>query len=101
MLTHSSFSFSSIDTDGELFDASQYAFFGGDVGEEIELGGLLEEDDNCIPSRNRNCDDEVPEYHLFEKDEVLSVIFGGWIVHICFGLPSFNIYCLFNYVLST
>ncbi|MCD7448176.1 hypothetical protein HAX54_039132 [Datura stramonium] len=56
-------------SDGEIFDASQYAFFGGDVGEVIELGGL-EDGDNCIPaSGGGNGDDEVPEYHLFEKDE--------------------------------
>ncbi|XXG68548.1 hypothetical protein AAC387_Pa06g1608 [Persea americana] len=29
-----------------LFDASQYAFFGGDVPEEVELGGLEENDDD-------------------------------------------------------
>lgn len=28
----------------EFFDASQYAFFGQEVAEEIELGGLDEED---------------------------------------------------------
>ncbi|KAM3221599.1 hypothetical protein P3L10_020869 [Capsicum annuum] len=55
--------------EGELFDASQYAFFGGEVGEAIELGGL-DEDDNCIPALGgENGDDELPEYHLFEKDE--------------------------------
>ncbi|KAK7857765.1 protein pat1 like protein [Quercus suber] len=30
---------------GTLFDASQYAFFGKDVVEEVELGGLEEEED--------------------------------------------------------
>lgn len=29
----------------EKFDASQYAFFGGDVVEEVELGGLEDEED--------------------------------------------------------
>lgn len=28
-----------------MFDASQYAFFGNDVVEEVELGGLEEEDE--------------------------------------------------------
>lgn len=28
----------------EFFDASQYAFFGGNVSDEVELGGLDEED---------------------------------------------------------
>ncbi|KAG5596349.1 hypothetical protein H5410_037581 [Solanum commersonii] len=60
-------------SEGELFDASQYAFFGGDVGEEVELGGLLEDNDNCIHALgDRSGDDGVPEYHLFEKDEVLT-----------------------------
>lgn len=30
--------------ESELFDASQYAFFGKDVTEEVELGGLEDED---------------------------------------------------------
>ena len=29
---------------GEVFDASQYAFFGNDVLEEVELGGLDDEE---------------------------------------------------------
>ncbi|KAG4189603.1 hypothetical protein ERO13_A08G232900v2 [Gossypium hirsutum] len=32
-------------TGGAVFDASQYAFFGNDVLEEVELGGLDEEED--------------------------------------------------------
>ncbi|KAL8159736.1 hypothetical protein V2J09_001273 [Rumex salicifolius] len=32
-------------TDGSLFDASQYAFFGGDIVEEVELGGLEDEEE--------------------------------------------------------
>lgn len=30
---------------GEVFDASQYAFFGKDSVEEVELGGLDEEEE--------------------------------------------------------
>lgn len=30
---------------GTVFDASQYAFFGNDVVEEVELGGLEDEED--------------------------------------------------------
>ncbi|CAI9088053.1 OLC1v1022285C1 [Oldenlandia corymbosa var. corymbosa] len=33
----------------EVFDASQYAFFGNDVVEEVELGGLEDEDDVIPP----------------------------------------------------
>ncbi|XP_057451196.1 protein PAT1 homolog isoform X2 [Lotus japonicus] len=36
--------------EGEVFDASQYAFFGKDVLEEVELGGL--EDDDLLPESN-------------------------------------------------
>ncbi|XP_028111172.1 protein PAT1 homolog [Camellia sinensis] len=32
-----------------LFDASQYAFFGNQVGEEVELGGLEDEEDDFPP----------------------------------------------------
>ncbi|XP_029126335.1 protein PAT1 homolog [Cajanus cajan] len=31
--------------EGEVFDASQYAFFGKDVAEEVNLAGLEDEDD--------------------------------------------------------
>ncbi|KAL8469488.1 hypothetical protein ACS0TY_032363 [Phlomoides rotata] len=34
---------------GTVFDASQYAFFGNDVGEEVELGGLEDEEDDVAP----------------------------------------------------
>ncbi|OIT01704.1 PREDICTED: protein PAT1 homolog 1-like [Nicotiana attenuata] len=65
-LSHSSSSIS----DCALFDASQYAFFGRDIGEEVELGGLDEEGNNCVPSVDGGFGDEdVQEYHLFEKDE--------------------------------
>lgn len=59
------------DADSALFDASQYAFFGRDIGEEVELGGLDEEGNSCVPSVDGGFGDEdVQEYHLFEKDEV-------------------------------
>ncbi|KAL3614869.1 hypothetical protein CASFOL_040530 [Castilleja foliolosa] len=32
-----------------VFDASQYAFFGGDAVEEVELGGLEDEEDDIAP----------------------------------------------------
>lgn len=49
---------------GALFDASQYEFFGQHALEEVELGGL-EEDDNPVFGPT---DDE---YRLFERDEVI------------------------------
>uniref|UniRef100_A0A5B7AWJ2 Uncharacterized protein n=1 Tax=Davidia involucrata TaxID=16924 RepID=A0A5B7AWJ2_DAVIN len=33
-------------TEGAVFDASQYAFFGNDAAEEVELGGLEDEEDD-------------------------------------------------------
>ncbi|KAF8408721.1 hypothetical protein HHK36_004786 [Tetracentron sinense] len=47
-----------------LFDASQYAFFGKDVAEEVELGGLEDEGDD-VPVVG--FDDE--EYHLLDREE--------------------------------
>lgn len=50
--------------DGALFDASQYEFFGQHAVEEVELGGLENEDN--IPVFG-SVDDE---YQLFEREEV-------------------------------
>ncbi|KAL9226065.1 hypothetical protein vseg_001917 [Gypsophila vaccaria] len=44
-----------------LFDASQYAFFGNEIVEEVELGGL--EDDEDIPAG-------IEEEYPFEREEV-------------------------------
>ncbi|GER48250.1 protein PAT1-1-like protein, partial [Striga asiatica] len=49
---------------GEMFDASQYAFFGKDVTGEEELGGLEDEVVDFLQTG-----EELNEYHLFEKDE--------------------------------
>ncbi|XP_059276901.1 protein PAT1 homolog 2-like isoform X1 [Lycium ferocissimum] len=57
-------------SDGALFDASQYAFFGRETGEEVELGGLEEEGNSFVPVVDGGLgDDDTHEYHLFEKDE--------------------------------
>ncbi|KAM3248344.1 protein PAT1 isoform X1 [Capsicum annuum] len=47
----------------EKFDASQYAFFGNDVVEEVELGGLEDEEDGLPPAA---FDDE--EYQLGQEE---------------------------------
>lgn len=54
-----------------MFDASQYPFFGKDIMEEVELGGLEEEED-VVPAIGGGFggEEELNEYHLFEKDEV-------------------------------
>ncbi|PHU07928.1 hypothetical protein BC332_24417 [Capsicum chinense] len=57
-------------SDSALFDASRYAFFGRDTGEEVELGGLEEEENNSVTVLDGGLgDDDTHEYHLFEKDE--------------------------------
>ena len=48
-----------------FFDASQYAFFGQENMEEVELGGLEDEEDDT-PVVGYGDD----EYHLFDKEEV-------------------------------
>ncbi|KAL9227980.1 hypothetical protein vseg_003608 [Gypsophila vaccaria] len=63
-MSHASTSSLLDSSDNSFFDASQYAFFGKNVLEEVELGGLEDEEDNLslagLPS---------DEYHLFDKDE--------------------------------
>lgn len=48
--------------EGAVFDASQYAFFTKDVVEEVELGGL--EDDDHLPAVESN------EFFFLNKEEV-------------------------------
>ncbi|KAG8364529.1 hypothetical protein BUALT_Bualt18G0006600 [Buddleja alternifolia] len=49
-----------------MFDASQYAFFGKDIADEVEIGGL-EDEEGCAPVIGGGFG--VEEYHLFDKDE--------------------------------
>lgn len=58
-----------------MFDASQYAFFGNDVVEEVELGGLEEEDE--ILSFNGIGDDLS-----FVKEEVRSLLVFAYLCSI-------------------
>nr|GLL18023.1 uncharacterized protein LOC109149339 [Ipomoea trifida] len=70
---------SSSASDSGVFNASQYAFFGRDIAEEIELGGLEDEEVREDASSTGapvaggfgggGGDDGVHEYHLFEKEE--------------------------------
>jgi hypothetical protein len=46
----------------EHFDAAQYAFFGGEVSQEIELGGLDDEDDIVLGGAFDE-DEEKAEVH--------------------------------------
>lgn len=56
---------------GAVFDASQYAFFGKDVGEEIELGGLEDEEDD-LPAAGLD-----EEEFLFDREEVEFCLFSS------------------------
>ncbi|TYK01889.1 protein PAT1-like protein 1 [Cucumis melo var. makuwa] len=49
-------------TEDALFDASQYAFFGKDVMEEVELGGLEDEEDDTLAAGIEE------EEFLFDKE---------------------------------
>ncbi|ESQ35151.1 hypothetical protein EUTSA_v10006845mg [Eutrema salsugineum] len=49
-------------TGNSVFDASQYAFFGNDVVEEVELGGLEDEDDELPVAA-------IEEDFAFDKEE--------------------------------
>lgn len=51
-------------SDTARFDASQYEFFGRNVLQEVELGGLEDNEDNG-PAFGPADD----EYHLFDKEE--------------------------------
>ncbi|MCO5549404.1 hypothetical protein L7F22_002875 [Adiantum nelumboides] len=55
-------------TEDERFDASQYAFFGGAVSQEVELGGLDEEDEIAFSSIYE--EDERSLNPANEKEEV-------------------------------
>ncbi|KAL9265495.1 PAT1 homolog 2-like protein [Drosera capensis] len=65
----SSASSSSFSGDG-LFDASHYAFFGQNVGEDVHWGGLEEEEEEDGATLNEFDGDE---YHLFDHDENASM----------------------------
>ncbi|KAG8387114.1 hypothetical protein BUALT_Bualt03G0219600 [Buddleja alternifolia] len=63
-------------SDSALFDASQYAFFGKGVANEVEVGGLEDEYEESIHVAGGGRfggEDELNEYHLFDKDEGLGL----------------------------
>lgn len=65
--------------EGAVFDASQYAFFGKDLMEEVELGGLEDEEEDL-----RLVEFEEEEF-LFGRQEVtLSLLFVN--IPSCFNL---------------
>ncbi|KAK9937551.1 hypothetical protein M0R45_014331 [Rubus argutus] len=58
-----------VDSTGEVFDASQYAFFGQDSVEEVELGGLEDEEEAAV-----GLEEEEFLYNKEEADVSLSDI---------------------------
>lgn len=59
------------DADAARFDASQYSFFGKGVVDEVELGGFEDEEETAPVIEGRfGGEDELNEYHLFDKEEV-------------------------------
>ncbi|KAL6538205.1 hypothetical protein OROGR_012193 [Orobanche gracilis] len=55
---------------GTMFDASRYAFFGNDISDEVEVGALEDEvEDSRVIAGGFRGEQELNEYHLFDKDE--------------------------------
>ncbi|KAL6522980.1 hypothetical protein OROHE_016486 [Orobanche hederae] len=55
---------------GTMFDASRYAFFGNDISDEVEIGALEDEvEDFHVIGGGFRGEEELNEYHLFDKDE--------------------------------
>ncbi|CAA0836986.1 Topoisomerase II-associated protein PAT1 [Striga hermonthica] len=57
-------------SDSVLFDASQYTFFGKGAADGVELEGLEDENEDVPAIGSRfNGEEDLNEYHLFDKDE--------------------------------
>ncbi|KAL6553582.1 hypothetical protein OROGR_007424 [Orobanche gracilis] len=55
---------------GTMFEASQYIFFGNDTTDEVEIGALEDEvEDFPVIGGGFRGEEELNEYHLFDKDE--------------------------------
>ncbi|KAK6142379.1 hypothetical protein DH2020_022727 [Rehmannia glutinosa] len=78
-----------------MFDASQYAFFGKDIADEVELGGLDDEEEGFPAIRGGfGGEEELNEYHLFDKDEMrLSLCLSVFHNHV-----TMRISCVFRYL---
>lgn len=68
---------------GAVFDASQYEFFGGnDAVEEVELGGLEDEEDDVAPAGFEE------EEFIFDGEQVASSILSAYNHVITFPQPA-------------
>ena len=79
-----------------MFDASQYAFFGNDEVEEVELGGLEEEDE--ILSFNG-----IGDGFSFDKEEVIFHSISLKLATrgaLCFGIDGAFLWFLYTLVTS-
>ncbi|XP_073124182.1 protein PAT1 homolog 1-like [Henckelia pumila] len=61
-------------SDGAVFDASQYSFFGKDIVDAVELGGSEDEEEEGVPVLGGG-EEELQEYQLFGKNE--GSVFGS------------------------
>ncbi|PPD73849.1 hypothetical protein GOBAR_DD29227 [Gossypium barbadense] len=75
--------FGDTDKEGAVFDASQYAFFGNNVLEEVELGGLDDEDED-LPAAGLD-----EEEFLFDQEEVNILVSFSFIFPVSIVLASF------------
>lgn len=66
-----------------VFDASQYAFFGKDVVEEVELGGL-EDEEQDLPVAGFD-----EEEFLLDREEVPFFSSGYLLIYLSFAFLSF------------
>jgi len=83
----------------EFFDASQYAFFGRDLSEDVELGGLDEDDDGGEqPDDDGDGDgDDDAIFNRGDREEVCVPAFISTLLHI---LQSSSLKSLFLYPFS-
>lgn len=74
-----------------MFDASQYAFFGNEVVEEVELGGLEDDDveNECLPALEFD-----NEANQLDKEEVW---FIKCVLLYCFIMDIIVIYIIYVY----
>ncbi|CAM6095101.1 unnamed protein product [Calypogeia fissa] len=65
---HDSLTANFLSSEDKRFDASQYAFFGGDVAHEVEIGGLDEEEE--FPPQEEDEEDDVEEALEVDVEEI-------------------------------
>lgn len=72
-----------------LFDASQYAFFGNDVVEEVELGGLEDEDEELPVAA-------IEEDFAFDKEEVIPKTLSLYLPCLLVGECTGDLWCFLS-----